>query len=241
MWIRADLKTKAKEVLKLSYWKAFVVSLVLFFVGADSGRGGSGSSGGRSGNNTLDYMEQSRVNIDSDFIMVVAIYVIAFILLRIMIGYALEVGGRRFFMQAARMDINMGYLGYAFKSDRYKGIILTMLYRGVLNFLWFLLFIIPGIIKSYAYSMVPYILADNPNIGYNRAIELSNNMTKGQKFDMFILDLSFIGWYLLGSLLFFVGIFFVLPYENATKAELYLVLRQNALDNGYSSPEELLI
>ena len=89
--------------------------------------------------------------------------------------------------------------------------------------------------------MVPYILADNPNIGYNRAIELSNNMTKGQKFDMFILDLSFIGWYLLGSLLFFVGIFFVLPYENATKAELYLVLRQNALDNNYSSPEELLI
>ena len=54
-----------------------------------------------------------------------------------------------------------------------------MLLRAFYNFLWTLLFIIPGIIKSYAYRMVPYILSDNPTIGYKRAIELSNDMTRG--------------------------------------------------------------
>jgi len=173
--------------------------------------------------------------------LIITTIAIAFILFRILIGYGLEVGGRRFFKQAAQMDVNMGYLGYAFKKERYTDIMVTMLYKGVLNFLWYLLLIIPGIVKSYAYSMVPYILTDNPNIGYSRAIELSNKMTEGQKFEMFILDLSFIGWYLLGTLLFFVGIFFVKPYENATKVALYLVLRQNALASNYCTLDELLM
>jgi uncharacterized membrane protein len=89
--------------------------------------------------------------------------------------------------------------------------------------------------------MVPYILADNPNIGYKRAIELSNNMTAGNKFNMFVLDLSFIGWYILGMLAFFIGTLFVLPYHFATEAELYLVLRKNALDSGLCSYDELLM
>jgi uncharacterized membrane protein len=64
-------------------------------------------------------------------------------------------------------------------------------------------------------------------------------MTDGHKFKMFVLDLSFIGWYLLGVLLLVVGTLFVLPYDNATRAELYLVLRQNALNNGLCSANEL--
>jgi uncharacterized membrane protein len=114
-----------------------------------------------------------------------------------------------------------------------------MLLRGVQNFLWYLLLIIPGIIKWYAYSMVPYILADNPNIGARRAIQLSNNMTRGHKFDIFVLELSFIGWYLLGLLAIVVGVLFVRPYEDATKAELYLVLRRNALEQNMCRYEDL--
>jgi len=89
--------------------------------------------------------------------------------------------------------------------------------------------------------MVPYILAENPNIDYKRAIELSNQMTKGQKFDIFVLDLSFIGWYILGALLVGLGVYFVFPYVNSTNAELYLVLKQNAIDTGICSPEELTL
>jgi uncharacterized membrane protein len=64
-------------------------------------------------------------------------------------------------------------------------------------------------------------------------------MTMGHKFDMFVLDLSFIGWYLLGSLALGVGVLFVMPYENATNAELYLVLRKDALETNLCSYEDL--
>ncbi|MDF2840587.1 MAG: hypothetical protein K0Q99_1359 [Clostridia bacterium] len=243
MWTREYLKTRAKAVLKVAYWKAFLVSIVLLLAGADGG----GSSGGRSNNRYTNHGFDPFGQPGGEFTLYPSIIIIfitiaaAFILYRILIGYALEVGGRRFFKQATQQDINMSYLGYAFKGERYLDIIKTMLYRGVLNFLWYLLLIIPGIVKSYAYSMVPYILADNPNIGYSRAVQLSNQMTEGHKFDMFVLDLSFIGWYLLGVLLFFIGTLFVRPYEDATKAELYLVLRQNALDNGYCTADELFM
>jgi uncharacterized membrane protein len=89
--------------------------------------------------------------------------------------------------------------------------------------------------------MVPYILADNPNIGVKKAIALSNEMTMGHKYDIFVLDLSFIGWYLLGAIAFGIGIIFVFPYENATKAELYLVLRESALESNLCSYEDLLL
>ena len=123
-------------------------------------------------------------------IIIVIIFVVAF---RIFLGYAFEVSGRRYFVQSAQNDIDMNYLGYSFGKEKYLDIIKTMLWRSILNFLWFLLFIIPGIVKSYAYRMVSYILSDNPNIGYKRAVELSNKMTDGEKMDMWILDLSFIG------------------------------------------------
>ncbi|MCR8634725.1 DUF975 family protein [Paenibacillus radicis (ex Xue et al. 2023)] len=238
MWDRKILKARAKDVLRLSYWKAFLVSLIVAFVGGSS-----------SGSFNFNYNRPSSFHSpgNEDFpllvliiIIIVAVAVIVFALgFRIFLGFPLEVGGRRYFSQAAQSDVNMNYLGYAFTKTRYLDIIKAMFWRAFLTFLWFLLLIIPGIVKTYAYSLVPYILGDNPNIGYKRAVELSKNMTAGQKFDMFVLDLSFIGWYLLGVLALFVGVLFVMPYENATKAELYLALRQNALDEGICSYDEL--
>jgi len=63
-------------------------------------------------------------------------------------------------------------------------------------------------------------------------IVLSEQMTNGRKWDMFVLDFSFIGWFLLGALAFFVGTVFVYPYVSATQSELYLVLKQNAMQAG---------
>lgn len=236
MWTRSMLKERAKMVLSLNYWKAFAVSLVLLFAGGRDSRW-NGSNGGR------DYSVRSGPL--HEFAATIALYagiiIIIFIVLRVFVGYILEVGGRKFFVRAAEGESDMGHLGYGFQEERYFNIVGTMLLRSIYTFLWTLLLIIPGIIKSYAYRMVPYILADNPSIGYNRAIELSNEMTQGQKFDMFVLDLSFIGWYILGTLAFFIGVLFVQPYEDATNAELYLILRRNAIERGLTSYEELNI
>jgi len=98
---------------------------------------------------------------------------------------------------------------------------------------------IPVIIKSYSYRMTPWIIADNPKIGYKRALNLSMALTQNQKGEMFILDLSFVGWFLLGLLCCGVGVLFVIPYYQAVQAELYARLRQDAADRGLCTMEEL--
>ncbi|SFK81177.1 Protein of unknown function [Paenibacillus sp. 1_12] len=268
MWTRMALKTRAKDVLRTSYWKAFLVSLIIGFVGGNGGSSGSSipsnlmngvnpntwNFGGSSSHNwnfgtnpSESFSELFKEISGNDYLpMVVLIFVFVFagimlfaIAFRIFLCYSLEVGGRRYFIRNAQGDNNLNHIEYGFRKQKYLAIVKSMLWRDFLNFLWFLLLIIPGIVKSYAYRMVPYILADNANIGYKRAVELSNQMTDGHKFRMWVLDLSFIGWYLLGCIALFVGVLFVMPYENATKAELYLVLRQNMLDNQECSYEEL--
>ena len=89
-----------------------------------------------------------------------------------------------------------------------------------------MLFIIPGIVKAYAYRMVPYILKEHPELSGTQAITLSRRMMKGNKGDAFVLDLSFIGWILLSALTFgILHLFYVGPYIQATDAELYKVVR----------------
>ncbi len=226
MWTRAGLKENAKKVLKGNYWKAFLVSLVILITGG-SHNGGAG--GGAGGDSYFDYQIAA----------IAGVIILLVILLRVLVGYILEVGGRKFFIKLAEGKADPGYLGYGFDRGRYFNIFVTMLLRSVYLILWFLLLIIPGIIKFYAYRMVPYILADNPEIGYNRAIALSDNMTKGEKWDIFVLDLSFFGWYILGALLLGVGVLFVQPYYDSTNAELYLRLRKKAVENGLTTAEEL--
>jgi uncharacterized membrane protein len=248
MWNRKLLKDRAKAVLRISYWKAFLVSVVLaIFASTENGSISFNNANWRSGNHTPSRgFNPFNINITDVFpflllitflmVVVIGLFTLAF---RIFLGYPLEVGGRRYFVQSAQNNINLNYLTFGFGEGRYLNIVKTMLWRGILTFLWFLLLIVPGIIKTYTYRMVPYILSDNPNIDYHRALELSDKMTDGEKMDMWILDLSFIGWYILGTLLLLVGSLFVMPYENATKAELYLELRQDALDQGICSYEEL--
>ena len=83
-------------------------------------------------------------------------------------------------------------------------------------------------------------LAENPNLDHSRALQLGLQMTKGYKWDIFVLELSFLGWFLLSGISFNIaGIFYVNPYYQATLAEAYRFLRKNALANGYTNSSEL--
>lgn len=243
MWTRKELKIRAKAVLRVSYWKAFLVSIIIAIVGGNNGCSFNYKFGSSDSNNISNSYSGGSIDEFLPYLLIgfliVSIIVLAVLAFRIFLGYHLEVGGRRFFIRSAQNDADLNVIGFAFDKTKYFDIVKAMLWRGFLNFLWYLLLIIPGIIKSYAYRMVPYILADNPNIGYKRSVTLSRQMTRGHKLRMFILDLSFVGWYILGFLALIVGILFVMPYVNATQAELYLVLRQNAIDKGLTNSEEL--
>lgn len=244
MWTRRDLKERAKDVLRNTYWKALLISIVIAIASGNGGSSGGNDSTNNNNDSGFPFLDTINTYVLPNLILFFAagIAIVLFALaLRIFIGYPLEVGGRRYFVKSAQYYDNKRCFRFAFDGRNYIGIVLTMLLKGVQNFLWYLLLIIPGIVKFYAYRMVPYILADNPNIGYSKAIKLSNKMTYGHKFDMFVLDLSFIGWYLLGLLALCIGVLFVLPYQNATEAELYLVLRKNALENNFCSYEDLIL
>lgn len=102
---------------------------------------------------------------------------------------------------------------------------LAMIFRGFFIMLWSLLLIIPGIVKALAYAMVPYIIAENPEINAMEALEKSEEMMKGHKTELFSLYLSFFGWYILVILTAGIGMFFLLPYIQTSVANFYIELR----------------
>lgn len=113
-----------------------------------------------------------------------------------------------------------------FKKSLITSIVANIL-MGIFLFLWTLLLVIPGIIKFYAYSMTNFIIAENPEIDFMEAIKKSEEMMKGNKFRLFKLHFSFIGWFILGVLTFGVGLIFVYPYVQLAITHFYLELRGN--------------
>jgi len=104
----------------------------------------------------------------------------------------------------------------------YANCVKAMILRDVFTFLWTLLFIIPGIVKSYEYRMIPYLVADHPEFTYKEAFAESKRLMRGNKWKTFVLDLSFIGWWILSGITFgLLGVFYVSPYYSATAAALY--------------------
>ena len=146
---------------------------------------------------------------------------------------------RRFFLENhTYKKTKIGRLGFLFR-ERTLHPARTMFVTSIYQTLW--AFTIVGYpIKHYAYSMVPFICAENPNIKTRKAIKLSIAMTRGYKWQLFKVDLSMIGWTLLSSISFgAVGVFWSNPYTTAIDAEVYLQLRREAIKNKIEGYEEL--
>lgn len=240
MWTRAELKSKAKENLQGGYWALVVMALILQFLT------GGGGGGGTSSSSTSD--EEMSEAIDSItnsseamtiFLTVLGI-VGAVVLVALVIGMLLSyfvynpllVGAQRYFITATYKDAtfnDFNCLGYAFKKGNYLNVVKIMFLRALYTGLWSLLFIIPGIIKSYEYRMIPYILAEDPSLSAEEAFRLSKEMMDGNKFDTWVLELSFIGWHVLSVFTCgLLSIFYVNPYMYLTYTQLYETLKHRA-------------
>lgn len=255
MWNRAGLKSNAKENLRRYYWPAFLVCLIagIFNGGGSSVSGGFNSlKSGINSTSSYDNFASSFSDFRYDMLIqpnmlwiyaVVALMVLIVMLIgfavSILVGNPLTVGKNRFFMCSRDSKTGIGEVGFAYTGGHFWNIVKIMFLMNLFVFLWSLLFVIPGIIKSYEYAMVPYILAENPEIEMKRAFELSKEMMRGQKWNYFVLQLSFIGWNLLGLLACGIGIAFVNPYYEATLAEFYGWAREKMLVTGISNRYEL--
>lgn len=222
---RVLLKEKAKAQLREYYWLAFIVGLAQTLLAT----GGSGLTNFRAVFNLDEGFSYGFATVAIPFLMAGSV---VSILIMIFVGYPVQVGAKRFFCRAPYGERHAEDLFHYFKNGLYTPVVKTMFVTQLYIFLWSLLFVIPGIVKGLEYSMVPYILSDTPELSHQDAQEYSRKMTYGYKWEIFVMQLSFIGWYFLGALACGVGMFFVTPYEEASFAQLYFVLRERFFQNG---------
>lgn len=240
MFQRVEYKKRAWNLLRETYWLSFAVCLVAGLL-----TGGISYITSRPAQPNYSRFVASNLDWGSLFIISGAIIIVGLIVFvvsyayLIFVAYPIQVGKNKFFLEARKGNKSFGLLFSSFKENRYLDVVKGMAWMLLFQYLWTLCFIIPGIIKAYSYSMTPFILADNPSIGYQRALKLSMQMTDGYKWNIFVLQLSYIGWYLLGILCCGIGTLFVSPYYIASLTETYAALRKNAMEKGYCTPAEL--
>ena len=125
-----------------------------------------------------------------------------------------------------RGEVDLGDMFKGFKDDLGGNLVLGLL-MGLFIFLWSLLLVNPGVVKSYAYSMAFYIKNDHPEYDWRKCLAESQRITQGHKMELFVLDLSFIGWGIVGALCLGIGTLWVTPYQGMTKTLYYEEMKHN--------------
>lgn len=232
MWNRAELKMRGNMAFKKNYVSAVVVALLMGIFGTVSGE----SSARRVSENSDIYSGNLfNVGMITGLLAGIATVVILIVLVaKVFVGNLLKMGGYRFFILNQTAQPGIGTLLDGFRSGHYVNIVLTMFLRDLFTTLWSLLLVVPGIVKHYEYLMVPYIIAENPAMDYKEAFQISKQMMDGEKMEAFIMDLSFLGWYLLSAVTCgLLAIFYVNPYVQASFAEMYTFNKQKSYQEGY--------
>ena len=231
MWTRKELKEKGKVAFKRNYWKCVLVGFILILL--------TGATAGSSaGNGNLKELQTdlnaaaSQVGVSVGTIVgilfgIMGVALLISLAISIFLRNPLLVGVKRFFLKNAEEPATIKELIYSFTQGHYLKTVGALLLMTIFVSLWSLLFVIPGIIKMYDYYLVKFILADDPEMSAMDALRKSKEMMRGHRWNTFVLNLSFIGWQLLGVFTCgIVNIFYVKPYMEATDAELYLTLKK---------------
>lgn len=223
-----ELRKRAWESLRGKYWMAFAVVIVTGLIGSV---GNAFVSFGQNLSEVLGLVDVSEMDSTMELGAlvlngVVMVSSIIGALFGIFVTNAITVGVCGYFIKNTDSTpaFSEAFAGFKVKYGRNIG---TLLLAGIKLVLWTILFIIPGIIKSFEYTIIPYILADEPEISSKEAFKKAKQMMKGNKWRLFKLDFSFIGWLILCILTLGLGTFFLIPYINAATAEFYVELKNN--------------
>lgn len=222
MFDRKKVKENGKARFKATYWYSVIAAFIfnLFFVSTASGISSKKDEiSAESGFASLD--EAGMIAVFLIVLGVVASVLTIAGLIKIFLLNPLKVGCNRFFLVNQDQNALLSELIYSFKNN-YINSALGLFLSDFLIGVGFCIFIIPGIILSYSYRMVPYILADEPEIGAIDALKKSRAMMKGNKWACFVYDLSYIGWFILAVLTCgILNFFYVSPYKYNADAALY--------------------
>ena len=224
MWTIREMKERGKAAFKANYWPCVLVALLMGLFTATA-----------TATYRTDSSTEFQYAVQSGDKAAIAALVGAFVLvagiglvIKIFLVNPIKLGGVHFFtenIEAGPMPVGAIKAGF----QNYGHNFVVLLLQDVYLTLWFLLLIVPGLIKAYSYRMVPYILAEHPEFSATEVIPRSRAMLHGHKWQAFKLDLSFLGWILLGALtLGLVNVFWTAPYMESAQAALYLKLRDAA-------------
>lgn len=252
-WSRADLKNWAKDTLHRNYWRMVLVGFIMMIASGGLSGGSSRSLSslqqsvsqtsrtntisesqqfqrdfGNTINEISNSLDRSSLALAGEVAIILLIVMLVVMIISAVFSFfliqPLVVGGRRFFSRSLVEDAQLNEITYGF-THNYINVVKNMFLMNLFIGLWSLLFVIPGIVKSYEYRMIPYLLGEHPEMSTQELFQASREMMHGQKWSAFVLDVSFVGWNILGlmtcGILF---IFWVYPYIWLTNAALYHVL-----------------
>ena len=213
----SQIRLKARDSLKGNYWPAVGVAFVAAIFGALMVNGGSYSLN----------IEKRATELFGDLPKIVKTYLMiaaggagALSLVNLILGGVIQLGYAQYLLKQQDREIN-SIKDLFSKFDYFGQGFLQLFLRNLYTFLWGLLFLIPGLIKSFAYAMTPFLMAEDPTLTANEAIKLSQEKMRGHKGELFCLGLSFFGWAVLAVLTGGIGEIFLNPYINAAYAAFY--------------------
>lgn len=236
----ATLKNRAKANIKKDFWTAFAACVVASLATIIASALSTASS-------TITTMSTMMATDISFSVLLSPLSSVSFIV-NLLLSGTLMVGSAVFFLNLAngveaRVENVFSQFKHHWGNTCVMGLLIT-----IFTMLWSFLFIIPGIIASLSYFAAPYILAEHPEIKASEAIKMSKEMMNGHKKELFLLNLSFIGWFLLGIITLGIAYIYVMPYLQATMAEFFneisgnnyeKAMQNNAMpeDNATETPE----
>lgn len=245
----SDLRAAGRSALKGRWGTAIVVTLVACLLGGSIGVGNnlltsSGTTTTTNGYSTYNDMGSSTgsgTSVDgmstwldpssalgvffTAALAVIAVMLLVYSIVVFFIGGAVNLGLKLFNVRLVTQQQQRPFSTLFARFGILLKALLLQLAMGLFIFLWLLLLIIPGIVAAYRYSMAPYLMAENPNLGVMEAIRMSKQMMIGNKGRLFFLELSFIGWAILCIFTLGIGYLWLFPYINASEAAFYVDLR----------------
>ena len=213
----SELRLKARESLKGEYWYAVLTAFVASIFGALLVNGGSFSI------NVEERVSEVVTKLPAFlkwYLMIVGSAAGALSLVNLILGGVIQLGYADYLLKQHDREIHSTKDIFS-KFDYFGQGFLQLFLRNIFTALWALLFIIPGIVKSFAYAMTPFIMAENPEMTAKEAITRSMELMNGHKGELFWLSLTFFGWSLLAMLTGGIGYIFLNPYMNAAYAAFY--------------------
>lgn len=240
-----DFRKMAREALKGNWLLAVGAGVIAALLGGSIITSVSG--GGSSGRGTPDpdavqmadgwsglLADGVISNVLMGGIAMLLIIALLYVIVMLLIGGAVSMGYAKFNLNLINRtgpDIKDMFS----EMGRFKAGFAMQFLKGLYILLWSFLFVIPGIIASYSYKMAPYILMENPDMTANEAIKASKELMRGNKWRLFCLEFSFIGWSLLAAVTLGIGMLFLRPYMEAAGAAFYREIKWERYKQGFDA------